>query len=551
MKNTFKKLLPVLIVAFVLVSVLAVTAFATEEKPFPGTVILKDMNQSGVENSGYSDIDGNSAWTQIASPTITATYAYNDANFYWGWNFYAYWNSTTKTIVFMPSTSRTMSARNNNTGIQVGEGTIKDTTGIDTRYYGEKWSGGDKAYYAHSFETWLDANGADVEHVEFRPYKGNSGTTPIITQEFGAYVTDDLKNIKTVKMTADFTFRTASNAKDKFNRVFAYKPNLTTIQLGTFEKSGNFAAETPANAIALTEGPTTGDTKYGLSGVIFHSCISISRVIIKTASQNYNGLRDNMFNGCTSLQFVYIGGTISGDYQVGTDAFNGCSDVNVYVSDVAAATAFAGIDNITLKDHTAYDTDIKDYFSKNAPIYAEGVLAKIADTASDAGESVAIRFVFKWDAAGTVAMGTPVKVGVVACAASYYESIGGGVEAEKLAALLADANEKKVKKNDIAVYNDGKLSLVGKFLADGTDVENGVYSYAYTLFGIPEANYDSEIYAATYIQWADGTYSVASNSYTDATGAEKNTISLYATRINTEERHFSHIWVCNSFKYYC
>ena len=97
MKNTFKKLLPVLIVAFVLVSVLAVTAFATDDYSWVGKVTLKDMSQSGVTTTGYSDIDGNAEWTQIASASTANTVAYKDSTAYWGWNYYAYYNATTTT----------------------------------------------------------------------------------------------------------------------------------------------------------------------------------------------------------------------------------------------------------------------------------------------------------------------------------------------------------------------------------------------------------------------------------------------------------------------
>ncbi|MBO5280961.1 MAG: hypothetical protein J6B55_07110 [Clostridia bacterium] len=547
MKNLFKKLLPALIIALVLTVALAVTAFATDD--WVGTVTLLDMSQDGVEASGYSDIDGNSAWTQVASPTVKSTYAFNDANFYWGWNYFAYYNSTTKTIVFMPNTQNTMSARNNTAGIHVGEGTITDVTGIDERFWGEKWAGGQKAYYAHSFETWLDAYGAQVENVEFRPYKGNAGTTPVIAQEFGAYVADDLTNIKTVKMTSDFSFRSADNTADKYNQIFLNKASLTTVQQGTFAANGDFSATTPANAVTLVEGPNTA-TKMGVSGVIFRGCTSITRVIIESNTVNYVGLRNNMFNGCTSLKFVYIGVPMSDSYLVGTNAFNNCSDVNVYVDSTAAATALAAVTNITLKAHTEYDADIKEYFSKNAPIYADGVLVKIADTDTAAGKNVAVRFLFRWDAANTPAAGTPVKVGVVACTADYYAALGSGGEAEKLAALLADTNTQKVKKNDIAVYENGEMSLKGKFLKEGTDTASGIYCYAYTLYGIPAANYDGEIYAATYIQWADGTYSVVSNSYTDSTGTEKNTISLYDVTlglfkqglINSEKVADKYLW---------
>lgn len=549
MKNMIKKLLPALIVAIVLVCAFAVTAFATDYS-WVGDVNLLDMSQSGVTTTGYSDIDGNADWTQIASASTANTVAYKDSTAYWGWNYYAYYNATTKTMMVMPAWSgAVMSARNNSAPVHVGESNITDTTDVDERYYTEKWSGANQyAYYAHSFETWLDEYGAQVETIEFRPFK-NQGGTGIIAEQFGAYVADDLVNLKTVKLTDAFSFRSAGDAATNYNKFFENKTQLTTVQYGTFDSTGAFTTECPANAVTLMEGPKT-DTKYGISNVILNGCTSVTRVIIKTNTANYVGLRNYMFNGCTSLKFVYIGVPMSDSYLVGTNAFNNCSDVNVYVDDTAAATALAAVTNITLKAHTAYDADIKDYFSKNAPIYADGVLVKIADTDTAAGKNVAIRFLFRWDAANTPSAGTPVKVGVVACTADYYAGLGNGLEAEKLAALLADTNTKKVKKNDIAVYENGEMSLKGKFLKEGTDAANGVYCYAYTLYGIPAANYDSEVYAATYIQWADGTYSVASNGYTDSTETAKNTISLYDVTlglfkqglINSEKVADKYLW---------
>ena len=536
MKNTFKKLLPVLIVAFVLVSVLAVTAFATDDYSWVGKVTLKDMSQSGVTATGYSDIDGNSAWTQVASASTANTVAHKDASAYWGWNFNAYYNSSTKTMMVMPAWGgAVMSGRNNSAPIHVGESNISNTSGIDERFYTEKWAGANQyAYYAHSFQTWLNEYGAQVEQIEFRPYN-NQGGTGIIAEQFAAYVADDLVNLKTVKLTDVFSFRSAGNAASNYNKFFENKSMLTTVQYGTFASNGAFTTDCPANAVTLMEGAKT-DSKYGISNVILKGCTSVTRVIIKTNTANYVGLRNNMFNGCTSLKFVKIDVPMTSAYLVGTDAFKGCTDVNVYVDDTTAATALAAVTGITLKANTAYDADIKEYFSKNAPIYAEGVLIKIANTGTASGDNVAIRFIFKWDAANTPAAGTPVKVGVVACTADYYAALGTGLEEEKLASLLADTNTAKVKKNDIAIYEDGELALVGKFLAEGTDTANGIYSYAYTLYGIPADHYDDEIYAATYIQWADGTYSVASNGYTDSTGTEKNTISLYDVTLGLFKR---------------
>lgn len=535
MKNTFKKVLPVLIVAFVLVSVLAVTAFATDYS-WVKPVTLLDMSQSGVTATGYSDIDGNSAWTQIASASTANTVAHKDASAYWGWNFNAYYNSSTKTMMVMPAWGgAVMSGRNNSAPVHVGESNISNTSGIDERFYTEKWAGANQyAYYAHSFQTWLNENGAKVEQIEFRPFN-NQGGTGIIAEQFAAYVADDLVNLKTVKLTDGFSFRSAGNDASNYNKFFENKSMLTTVQYGTFASNGAFTTDCPANAVTLMEGAKT-DSKYGISNVILKGCTSVTRVIIKTNTANYVGLRNNMFNGCTSLKFVKIDVPMTSAYLVGTDAFKGCTDVNVYVDDTTAATALAAVTGITLKANTAYDADIKEYFSKNAPIYAEGVLIKIANTGTASGDNVAIRFIFKWDAANTPAAGTPVKVGVVACTADYYAALGTGLEEEKLASLLADTNTAKVKKNDIAIYEDGELALVGKFLAEGTDTADGIYSYAYTLYGIPADHYDDEIYAATYIQWADGTYSVASNGYTDFTGTEKNTISLYDVTLGLFKR---------------
>lgn len=539
MKNLFKKLLPALIVTLVLTAALAVTALATDYS-WVGEVTLLDMSQDGVAKTNYSDIDGNSEWIQVAHNTSSKALAYEDANFYWGFNHYAYYNSTTKTFVVIPAaTGSLMSGRAGisagDTKICMGQQTVPDTETNTERY---TTNGGVNYYYVHGIAAWLAENGANVEHLEFRPYITSAGvnsTAAIITQDFGTYVASGLANIKTVKLTTNFTFRCGSNAANSYNTTFQNKASLTTVQYGDFAQSGAFTTDCPVNAVTLKEGNKAAATNYGVSSLIFSGCSSIERVIIEENTMGYVGLKTNAFANCTSLKFVYITTAMSDSYLVGTTPFSGCSDVNVYVDDTDAATALAAFTNITLKEHADYEDDLQEYFSKNAPIYADGVLVKIADNETT-GENVAIRFIFRWDAANTPAMGTPVKVGVVACSAAYYDGIGGTLEAEKLVALLADTDTAKVKKNDIAVYEDGKMSLVGKFLADGTDASNGIYSYAYTLYGIPSDNYDSEIYAATYIQWSDGTYSVASNTYTDYEENTKNTISLYDVTLGLFKR---------------
>ena len=557
MKKTIKKILPVLIVAFVLVSALAVTVFATDDYSWVGKVALKDMSQSGVEKSGYTDIDGNADWIQVSSSSAKKALAYQDTNAYWSWNYRAYYNSTMKTLVIVPTNSP-LSSRDGNLAnpvvISDGDGQVAaaDIGEVDERYYAARWNGdSNRYYYVHNLELWLDEFGADVEHLQIR----NSKSNVVIGQEFSAYIADDLVNAKTIKYPADATFRAASADPGQSNRLFRYKGKLTTAQYGTFDSAGKFTTACAANAVTLKENQT-GDARYSVSAIILEGCSSVTRVIIESNTANYIGLRDNMFNGCTSLKFVYIGVAMSDAYRVGSNVFNGCEGVNVYVDNVDAATSLAAFANIALKLHSAYEADIREFLIKNAPIYADGILVKIADTNTASGEEVAIRFIFRWDEAGTVAVGTPVKVGVVACSADYYAGLGSGLEEEKLAALLADTNTVRVKKNEIAVYKDGELSLKGKFLKDGTDTENGVYSYAYTLYGIPKANYDSEIYAATYIQWADGTYSVVSNRYDDPTTTdvvdtnEKNTISLYDATlglfknglINSEKVDAKYLW---------
>lgn len=556
MKNTFKKLLPVLIVAFVLVSVLAVTAFATDEWPAleKGKVTLLDMSQSGVDKTYYNDIDGNSAWVQVVTSSSSKTRIFENSHFYWSFNHRAYYNSTTQTLVIIPSyAGATMSGRAGT--MTTGEETVSDIANTNPNHFDSSM----KKYFVHGFDGWLNTNGASVKFLEFRPFITSSGansTKALIAEDFSKYVADNLTNLEGVRLTTNFTFRCAGNATSQYNALFSNKAFLKTVQYGDFAQNGDFSTDCPVNAVTLKEGNYTAGARYGLSAVTFSGCSSIERVIIEENTSGCVGIKNKMFENCTSLKFVYINTAMSDAYQVGTDAFAGCEGVNVYVDNTAAATGLAAVTNITLKAHTAYDADIKEYFSKNAPIYAEGVLVKIANTGTVSGDNVAIRFIFRWDAANTPAMGTPIKVGVVACTADYYASLGTGLEEEKLAALLADTNTAKVKQKDIAVYNNGELSLRGRFLADGTDVENGVYSYAYTLFGIPKENYDSEIYAATYIEWADGSYSVASNHYDDPTTTdvvdknEKNTLSLYDATlglfkrglINSEKVADTYLW---------
>ena len=561
MKNTFKKLLPVIIVALVMVAAFAVTAFATDDWVIP--VQILNMSQSGVEKSGYTDIDGNEDWIQVSTSTDAKAAAYKQSNFYWTCNFRSYFNAQTKTYVVIPSWSgNTLSGRDalssNPAGTAPGDKalTAAEVESLNSEYYTKRYVGdASYVYIVHCINAWMIENRNNIEHVEFRPYNGTATATAVIAEAFGSSVADDFVNVKTVKYTPTFSFRSAGDAPSNYNKIFENKTKLTTVQYGTFAQNGEFSTNCPENAVSLTEGPKT-DSKFGISNIIFKGCTSITRVIVDTNTSQYIGFRNDMFNGCTSLKFVRINVAMSDAYKVGTDAFAGCEGVNVYVDNTAAATGLAAVTNITLKAHTAYDADIKEYFSKNAPIYAEGVLIKIANTGTASGDNVAIRFIFKWDAANTPAMGTPVKVGVVACTADYYDNLGTGLEEEKLATLIADTNTARVKKNDIAIYEDGELTLVGKFLAEGTDVANGIYSYAYTLYGIPVAHYDSEIYAATYIQWADGSYSVASNHYDDPTTTdvvdknEKNTLSLYDATlglfkrglINSEKVADTYLW---------
>lgn len=558
MKNTFKKLLPVLIVAFVLVSVLAVTAFATDEWPAlkKGKVNLLDMSQSGVEKTYYNDIDGNPAWVQVVTSSSAKARIFEDSHFYWGFNHRAYYNSATQTLVIIPSyAGATMSGRAGT--MTTGEETVSDIANTNPNHFDSSM----KKYYVHGFDGWLNTNGASVKSLEFRPFITSSGansTKALIAEDFGNCVADNLTNLESVRLTTNFTFRCAGNATSQNNVLFSNKAFLKTVQYGDFAQNGTFSTDCPVNSVTLKEGNYTAGNRYGISAVTFSGCSSIERVIIKENTSGYVGIKNKMFNGCTSLKFVYINTVMSDSYQVGTDAFKGCSDFAVYVDNVDAATVLSAA-GVTLKTHEGYEKDMAAYVDaltkelpeENAPISAKGILAKIADTTSEAGENVAIRFVFKWDEKSTASMGTPVKVGVIACSESYYNRIGVGTEIEKLIALLGDSNKVNVKQDTIAEYSsDGQLSLEGPFLKDGTDPAKGIYSYSYTLFGIPAANYDSEIYAATYIEWADGTYSVASNGYTDSTDTEKNTISLYDVTlglfknglINSEKVADKYLW---------
>lgn len=546
MKNTFKKLLPVIIVALVMVAAFAVTAFATDD--WMGTVTLKDMSQSGVQTSGYSDIDKNPDWIQVSSNTAANTRAYLDANYYWSWGVKSYYNSKTETLVIVVNwyNSVTMTGRDNTSGgYAKGEERIsaEDQKDIDSRYWSPRWTGDtEPCYHVHNFKTWIMENSDKIKHLELRPYGQGKTTKVTVTEDFGKFYASQMTALETVKYTADFSFRSATIAADKTNIFFNNKANLTTVQYGEFAANGDFTTDCPANAVSLIEGVVTGE-RFGVSNLTFEGCTSISNVIINNNTSGHIGLKDNAFKNCTALKLVYIG-TDMASYTVGTTPFSGCDAVKVYVNDTsaAAATALASA-GVTVKALSEYKNDLKEII-----LTSEGVLVKIADNAS-IGSKVAIRFIFKWNSGLTTMLGTPKKVGLVACSEKNYSSIAGDDEITKIEALLA-GNVPGVVKNDVAIYENGEFTLRGKFLQDGTDVEAGIYSYSYTLYGIPEANYDSEIYAASYIQLADDTYIVVSNGYTDFTGTEKNTISLYDATlglfknglINSEKVEDKYLW---------
>ncbi len=546
MKNTFRKLLPALIIALVLISALAVTAFAADD--WMGTVTLKDMSQSGVQTSGYSDIDKNPDWIQVSSNTAANTRAYLDANYYWSWGAKSYYNSKTETLVIVANwyNAVTMTGRDNTSGgYAKGEERIsaEDQETVDSRYWSPRWNGDtEPCYHVHNFKTWIMENSDKIKHLELRPYGQGKTTKVTVTEDFGKFYASQMTALETVKYTADFSFRAASNAETAQNDFFKNKGNLTTVQHGTFDTTGEFSTECPNNVVTLTDGVVTGD-RFSVGNLSFEGCSSVVRVVIESNASGYIGLKNNMFANCMSLKFVYIGTAMSDSYQVGTDAFKGCSDVNVYVDNTAAATELAAA-GVTVKAHSEYKEDLKKII-----LTSEGIFVKIADSTTESKDNVAIRFIFKWDSNLTTMLGTPKKVGLVACSEKTYSSIAGDDEMAKLEVLLAGGTEGVVQ-NDVAIYEDGEFTLKGRFLADGTDVAKGIYSYSYTLYGIPADHYDSEIYAATYIQWSDDTYYVVSNGYTDSTGADKNTISLYDVTlglfkqglINSEKVADKYLW---------
>ncbi len=234
---------------------------------------------------------------------------------------------------------------------------------------------------------------------------------------------------------------------------------------------------------------------------------------------------------------VYIPDSVT---EISPDCFSGVTDFTIIATPGSYAETFAKENGINF-DVIA---------TKDNILTSGGILAKIAVNDS-IGDAVAIRFLFNWNERGTRKVGNPIKVGVVACAESYYNSgsVAGDNEAEKLEALLGDKTG-RVLQNDVAVYENGELDLRGKFLADSTNAAKGKYGYSYTLYGITPEHYGDEIYAATYIQWDDGTYTVVSNSYAAHNNPEKTTISLYDVTlglfkkglINSEKVENRYLW---------
>ncbi|MBQ2378008.1 MAG: hypothetical protein II297_06380, partial [Clostridia bacterium] len=361
MKNTFKKLLPVIIVTLVMVAAFAVTAFAADD--WMGTVTPKDMSQSGVQTSGYSDIDKNPDWIQVSSNTAANTRAYLDANYYWSWGVKSYYNSKTETLVIVVNwyNSVTMTGRDNTSGgYAKGEERIsaEDQKDIDSRYWSPRWTGDtEPCYHVHNFKTWIMENSDKIKHLELRPYGQGKTTKVTVTEDFGKFYASQMTALETVKYTADFSFRSAGIAADKTNIFFKDKANLTTIQYGEFAANGDFTTDCPANAVSLIEGVVTGE-RFGISNLTFEGCTSISSVIINNNTSGHIGLKDNAFKNCTALKLVYIG-TDMASYTVGTTPFSGCDAVKVYVNDTsaAAATALASA-GVTVKALSEYKNDL-------------------------------------------------------------------------------------------------------------------------------------------------------------------------------------------------
>ncbi len=279
--------------------------------------------------------------------------------------------------------------------------------------------------------------------------------------------------------------------------------------------------------------PFNGDSGIAACDAAWYGAMGgITEVIIE---DGYSYLGASIFD-MTTVERIHIPESVT---SISSECFGGRTDFTVVGVPGSYAETFA----------ESYGISFEMNATKDNVIASDGILVKIAEN-NTIGSSVAIRFIFKWDAAATEIVGTPVKVGVVACSADYYSQAEGADENAKLIALLADTNTAKVKKNDIAAYDEGKMTLRGKFLADKTDASKGIYGYSYTLYDIPSNHYDSEIYAATYIKWDDGSYTVVSNSYEDASSATKNTISLYDVTlglfkrglINSEKVEDRYLW---------
>ncbi len=550
MKTTLRKIVLALALVLTVTAVLSVAVAATENEPLtPQTVTPSTMDQTAnIEKSNYKDIDGNPAWQQVATPVSSAVRAYQKVDCYWGFNHYAYYNDRTKTLVIIPYWENSVVSGRDDAKqsgwYALGEEKVTNVEGVNPNYYGS--DGSNNKYYVYCFSAWLDQYGAEVKHLEFRP-KTSGTKNYTIGEAFGTSVAKYLTGVETVKYTTAYTFRARSISATEYNTTLADKPELTTVQYGEFATDGTFTTECPNNTVTLAESVQTGD-RFGISNVTLRGCSSVVSVVLEENTTGYIGLKDGVFKNCTSLKYLHIKKTITDEYLVGSNVFSGCNGVNVYVNDTSAATKLNGITGVTVKAHTDYENDILDFYTENV-LSALGVVVKIKDN-NTTGSNVAIRFLFKWDSSTTTLFtAKPVKVGVIACAENYYNTLTGADENAKLVELLGD-NSTRVVKSDVATYSNGEMTLVGKFLSEYSNADAGIYGYSYTLYGIPNAHYDDEIYAATYIQWDDGTYTVASYKYEDYTKTEKNTMSLYDATlglfkqglINSEKVGPTYLW---------
>ncbi len=551
MRKTIKKILLALTLVLILTAVLALSAAAEVKDTYvtsandpitsSGTVTLLTMDQDGVTKSGYADIDGNPDWKQIGKYSDgQESLAFLNCNAYWTSNCNIYFNETTGTLAVVADNDWSGPTIHTRSGNYPRANTKK--TDLDTLLASDPDKlaeiKADPTYFfdsglyvrVHGIQPWIEANASNITTLEFRADYDGKLIPGCIVQEFSDGTTDHLTSLKEIRYDSTLTFRSSSGSP---NDTFAKKPELTTVKYGTFNTDGTFDTDCRDGVVSLCQGEWTVNTSHPLSGPFglqFTNSTSVSTIEI-AAGANATGFVKNAFSGCTGLRGIYIPvGVDFTEFDLSAaNIFTNCTDLTVYVNDTTI-TNFASFTNVTLANHDQY---IIDRFADEKMLTADGVSVKIKDSTTASGTNVAARFLFTLDAAKAMSFAkthslSAEEVGVIACAKSNYDAIlaqSGNNEIVATYTLLTMGNSPAVHNSVITIDSEGKFSYPGKFLP-GTNAEKGIYHYSYTLYGISEANYDSEIYAATYIKTTDDRYIVVSYAY-DSVEGTKNTMSLY------------------------